>query len=619
MFWTPIWLKHISGTINHDTTFFHMGLSDFPAQQVTVEYFIRYNSTKMEANCFKCYPILGLHTTDDDVNTRDQCFSLPFGQVRNENLRIPLKAMHTYDSYRWTSLSKQQGLITAKAKIKIYDFKERNFSFSLGFQCTSLTAGQNVSLKGVHFDIHLIDLTKESILCEPVDNFEGILQKCPQYYSHMSENNLVGWTSDENAKLTPLFIDAFQKMMLNEHNHICYQHIHELICYLFIPECKERGRIVVHLCQEMCYDFLDACWNILLQAIPKIKELFPSFVNEIRRFDRYENLLDCSYLPSQNESIPCHYQPVTCGDPPIRANARVSHKYNVTVNSTAEYTCTSDNYKMVGNATVTCMFSGHWSPPPTCVDDSLGFNSPVAVVLVVLSLPLAMFVSVVLWYRHKNKSYHEVPQLHPRDTEFDAFLCYNFDRENNYVVTEFLPEIDADVKNHEVETEDNHCLAQQAQQREKKRTTQKSPCLLCARKSSDDCDDAAQNEEEGQVRHGFKILIESRDFVPALLIDTNIENAIKKSNCVIMLISQGFVNSVWCRKEFELCKLESEKDASFKVFVIMMQPVGELQNVSSSMRRFFETTTFLKKDDPGLMKKLSYHLTELRKVNGSPV
>ncbi len=121
-----------------------------------------------------------------------------------------------------------------------------------------------------------------------------------------------------------------------------------------------------------------------------------------------------------------------------------------------------------------------------------------------------------------------------------------------------------------------------------------------------------------KFRPGFKILIESKHFIPGLLIDENIENAIKKSNSAIKLVSQRFVNSPWCRKEFELCKLENMKDTSFSIFVIMMKPENELENVNIGMTRFFQTTIFLKKDDPDLLSKLSFHLAELRQIHGNP-
>ncbi len=637
----PVWMRLISGTINHDTSFFHMMLSDVPSKEVSLEYFLSFNQSTILASgkCSEedgCTPILGFHTTNDDVHIRDRCFSRSFGQVRNGHLRTPLRVRHsslTYDSLGDTQFTHFDGILTAKAKIKIYDYKERKFSFSLGFKCATLLVRQNLSVKGISYNFDIFEQQSNTFCHLKVPPFTGILHKCPQFYSHMSEENLVGVVdsnlSEEHNENVILHLQTFKRMFLNSSQGMFYKHFDELLCRFFLPECEPKQNIVIHPCQEMCNEFLDAAWKTLKHRLPDMLKLFPSVVKSFMEAREYDNALDCSYLPSINDSIPCLYKPVMCGLPPVVKYAKVNNsKEKHNVNSTVEYNCVSEKYKMVGNASTTCLYSGYWSPPPTCQNDSLGLKSPLVIVVTILSLPLSLFVAVTIWYscKHHPMTCDEVSQLNQRETDFDAFLCYNFDRENNFVVNELLPEIDEYFYRQEIGTREHQALipvdeTDEINEINADAKTCKKRCWCCRK-----CDTTIKNSNKielnnhGDLRvNGFKILIESRDFVPALLVDVNIENAIKKSNCAILLVSQGFVNSPWCRKEFELCKLENENDRSFKIFVIMMQPPNELENVNSSMRSFLETTTFLKKDDPDLINKLRHNLTGLRKIHGSPV
>ena len=110
----------------------------------------------------------------------------------------------------------------------------------------------------------------------------------------------------------------------------------------------------------------------------------------------------------------------------------------------------------------------------------------------------------------------------------------------------------------------------------------------------------------------FKLVISYRDFDPGTQILENIENAIQNSNSVIIVMSQGFVDSVWCKQEFTHCFTENMNDPAFKLFVIMMQPVNELNSLSEYMETFIIQQTYLEKDDPNLFKKISDYLKRVK-------
>ena len=136
-----------------------------------------------------------------------------------------------------------------------------------------------------------------------------------------------------------------------------------------------------------------------------------------------------------------------------------------------------------------------------------------------------------------------------RNRAFDAFVLYHFDSDDDFVVSCVLPEL-------------------------------------------------------GDTRD-FKLCIHSRNFTPGRDIKDNIEEAIESSNSAIILLSQGFVDSIWCKEEFTHCYIENMNDPAFHMFVIMMQPVDTLVNISNYMKTFFANKTYLQVDDPELFVKLA--------------
>ena len=148
--------------------------------------------------------------------------------------------------------------------------------------------------------------------------------------------------------------------------------------------------------------------------------------------------------------------------------------------------------------------------------------------------------------------------LLPRRRDFDAFVLYHFDSDNDFVIDKLLPELE--------ETRD------------------------------------------------FTLCIHSRDFTPGRDIKENIEESIKCSNSAIIVMSQGFVDSMWCKEEFTHCYIENMNDAALNLFVIMMQPAETLINISPYIKTFFANKTYLKVDDQELFTKLATHLGISRKL-----
>ena len=157
-------------------------------------------------------------------------------------------------------------------------------------------------------------------------------------------------------------------------------------------------------------------------------------------------------------------------------------------------------------------------------------------------------------------SRNEVPEVSDacfqRNRAFDAFVLYHFDSDDDFVMNDLVPEL--------------------------------------------------------EETRGFKLCIHSRNFTPGRDIKDNIEEAIEGSNSAIIVMSQGFVDSPWCKEEFMHCYLENMQDAEFFLFVIMMQPADTLVNISNYMKTFFAKKTYLQVNDPELFTKLATHLDNAR-------
>ena len=109
-------------------------------------------------------------------------------------------------------------------------------------------------------------------------------------------------------------------------------------------------------------------------------------------------------------------------------------------------------------------------------------------------------------------------------------------------------------------------------------------------------------------------MFHSKDFTPGVHIKENIIEAIRNSNSAIIVLSQDFVDSIWCKEEFADCYIENMKDPAFRLFVILMEPVDNLENVSEYMKSFFEKKTYLLRNDPQLFQKIREYLEWVKKT-----
>ena len=154
--------------------------------------------------------------------------------------------------------------------------------------------------------------------------------------------------------------------------------------------------------KETCDEFLEACLKMFISGIKKLNFVVSSYSRKWEMNWLLENkLLQCAYLPSRNGPIPCFYKPVTCESPKKVTNAIIINgaklKETRTAMSQIQYEC-FDGFKMEGNGTVNCQYSGQWDKMPKCLErkdkglNGSNQNHPLIIVVPLLVIPLLALI-----------------------------------------------------------------------------------------------------------------------------------------------------------------------------------------------------------------------------------
>ena len=494
----------ISGEISENITFLHKTFRVPPSTRAIIEVDGSYPESSVRRQGYN--PMIGIYTTEDHVNIKKHCTQVSYGQVISTNLHRPIRIDES-DIRPPKCLKEGLDTIHCRGNITIQDFKPRKFSFSFEFYCDRIRP--NSSLQGLAYNISLHGQSNETS-CIVLSREVGDL--CSQFYSHGLLPNLIGI---EDLLTVWRHWNSF-RAGLSIYEGVCYQHLLELACYVVVPKCDPGSRQVIHPCREMCHDFRTACSKITLHKTDVLSE--ENIVLDLSSVD-----FDCDYLPSLHGDIQCHYNPVTCKSPPVVKNAvaqNMSMDYkNYSALDTVEYSC-NRGFLIESNKKITCMFIGEWSTPPKCSLPSSS-TTPLVVVLPVLLIPLLILITIIIvrdrisskkQLQPDMKNYHQFkfdtiltetkgidrPLLSlkrkpesTRNSFFDAFVLYHFDSDDDFVVNSLLPEL-----------------------------------------------------EEAR---DFKLCVHSRNFTPGRDIIDNIEQ-IEGSNSAIIVMSQGFVDSMWCKE-----------------------------------------------------------------------
>ena len=502
----------VFGEISTNTDFYYRKLSKFPSKLAILEYSIHFNFTNINVLCTKgvlCKVILEIYTTENDQNLKFNCSKDGFGQLRNENLHTPLTLRDKAHRYTTCTLRNvDSDILQCEGKVTTQDYKPRHYVFSFGFSCNILN---KPSLIGLAYNFTMSGQSNETH-CQPTPRDKHGL-KCSEFYDFMSLPNMFGdlslgrWTS-----FSWIFDSTISLALAHLPKGVCYKYMKEVFCRVLFPQCDQVTDQVINICKETCLEFLDGCAPHVKDLSKTLNSSPASLFIDWRKFAGRTmfDWVDCNYLPSVKDPIPCYYKPVTCDPPAIVTNARIIDgiKPNETyiAKSQVEYECLNETFQMEGNSTVTCPYSGEWDKIPRCLkakNKSLNYSDVNIISIVIPLLMIILFLLIITQLVKKSVCGRRAPVSLKRNRAFDAFVCYNFDDDRDFVFNSILPEL-----------EDNH-----------------DPPL--------------------------RMLIHDRDFIPGREITINICNAIENCNSAIIVMSQGFVDSPRCREEFTKCLAEN--------------------------------------------------------------
>ena len=553
----------VSDHIETDMIFYFHKLSSLSSKLATIDYSVNVNVTAIGIKCveYKTCLYLDIYTTEDNQNLKTRCVTNVYGQFRNENLHIPMRLQDMPNLINSGSPDKfnkckmdddHSDMISCTGRITIQDYLPRNYGFSFGYDCAY---PNKPSLRGLSFNISIFGQSNGTT-CSNITEVNDGFFRCHEFYSHTLLPNMLGDLSADNVHewmKSGAMSHILTLMLSPDEDGLCYKHARELAYLVFYPRCDSVKEQVIHPCKETCDEFFEACAKNILSGYEKFMSFDRSQFGGGWRVDKLSESGNCTYLPSLHDPFDCVYKPVTCEHPPDVANARIINyiKSNGTyvAESQIQYECVGETFQMEGNSVVTCLYSGKWNKIPRCLERQEKTIDPLITVLPVLIILSLIFIIICILKRHVcvRKSF----QRHfKRVKQYDAFVCYDYnDRDQEFAEKTITLELE------------------------------------------EKCDPP------------FKLCLHRRDFKAAWDIMWNIRNAIQNSNSAIIVMSQEYVNSLWCKEEFEQCYMEHLKDPAFKLFVIMLQPIGELDGTSEYMKSFFANKTYLERNDPTLFKK----------------
>ncbi len=278
---------------------------------------------------------------------------------------------------------------------------------------------KNVSLYAYYlcFERQRMDFTVHISLLTDVVSYECTALKtnspCYTFYQAMYPPNGLGSQIIQDADL----IYGFANVLMEKK---CHQHMLEFLCRIIFPECTTLGSISP--CRTMCFEVMLACSNFA-------KYFLETYLSQIKDFQFAINYV-CMQYPDGGL---CYTKNVTCGSP-----AQIEHgilHYSgpsiVPVHSTTMYECDED-YKLEGNSTSVCEYSGEWSAAPQCIPISnkrqmiilgatFGAFAGMTLIAILVGVIFRHEIVVILYAKfgirfNKNKE---------EEKKYDAFIAYS--------------------------------------------------------------------------------------------------------------------------------------------------------------------------------------------------
>lgn len=109
----------------------------------------------------------------------------------------------------------------------------------------------------------------------------------------------------------------------------------------------------------------------------------------------------------------------------------------------------------------------------------------------------------------------------------------------------------------------------------------------------------------------FKLCVHYRDFPVGACIAETIVRSVEASKRTILVVSDNFLDSEWCRFEFQTAHQQVLSERRNRVILILMHDL-DAEKLDSTLKVYMRTRTYLKYDDPWFWEKLMFAMPDIR-------
>eukprot|EP00092_Neocalanus_flemingeri_P003046 GFUD01003255.1.p1 GENE.GFUD01003255.1~~GFUD01003255.1.p1 ORF type:complete len:1061 (+),score=210.03 GFUD01003255.1:285-3467(+) len=106
----------------------------------------------------------------------------------------------------------------------------------------------------------------------------------------------------------------------------------------------------------------------------------------------------------------------------------------------------------------------------------------------------------------------------------------------------------------------------------------------------------------------YKCLIHTRDWNVGEMISEQIIESVDTSRRTIIVLSKGYIQSMWTRLEFKAAHTKAMKDNTQRVIIILHGEKPLKEELDDDLQRYITSNTYIDTNDPWFWKKLRYAL-----------
>ncbi|KAH8353464.1 hypothetical protein KR084_011126 [Drosophila pseudotakahashii] len=112
-------------------------------------------------------------------------------------------------------------------------------------------------------------------------------------------------------------------------------------------------------------------------------------------------------------------------------------------------------------------------------------------------------------------------------------------------------------------------------------------------------------------RHKFRLCFYLRDWLVGESIPDCINQSVKDSKRIIILMTKNFLKSTWGRLEFRLALHATSKDRCKRLIVVLYPDVENFDDLDSELRAYMVLNTYLERNHPNFWNKLIYSMPHI--------